>query len=68
MAFLNLSRRPGQEVIILLPDGREIPIRARPKPGHRGQTDLAIDAPADVKVYRRELLERIRAGKAGNEV
>ena len=54
MGFLVLSRRPGERVIVRLPDGREIRIAVVEYRRDR-QVRLALDAPDDVVIYREEL-------------
>lgn len=62
--MLSVTRRTTEATIVVMPDLREITIWVKPKPGRPGQTELAIDAPPDVKIFRRELLDKIRAGAA----
>jgi carbon storage regulator len=50
--MLVLSRKPGQEVVI----GSNIIVEVLT--ADSGRVRLGITAPADVKVFRRELIER----------
>lgn len=56
--MLTLSRKSGESVLILLPDGRHITIFVQQE--IRGSTRLSIDAPKDVIIFREELLEKAR--------
>ncbi len=60
--MLVLTRNWGEEVVIGLPDGREIRLRVR---SHRNRgrivgAKLAFDAPLDVTVDRLEIAEAKR--------
>lgn len=54
--MLAISRRNGEEVVIYLPDGRTLSVFVNN--ADRGTTKLAFDAPADVKIFRREVVDR----------
>lgn len=56
--MLKLTRRPGESLILLLPDGRQIEVVVDNKRGN--QAGLAIDAPQDIKILRTELINDTR--------
>lgn len=60
MLVLGLKERRRQdEVIILLPDGRQIVVSLQMV--DRGRARLGFRAPADVRIHRRRVLERVEA-------
>lgn len=54
--MLVLSRKNGQKVVIQLPDKRLVSVLVNRINGNA--VSLAVDAPADIKVLRGELLGR----------
>lgn len=56
--MLVLARRPLQDVIIFLPDGREVVVSVAEI--CRDKVRLGFDAPRDVRIDRREIAERER--------
>ena len=57
--MLVLSRHPDEEIVVTLPDGREIVLKVVGLSG--GRVHLGITADADITVLRREVLDRIQA-------
>jgi sRNA-binding carbon storage regulator CsrA len=57
--MLVIAREPEEWLDLILPDGREIGVMYIQKRGASGQIAIGIEAPADVKILRRE----INAGK-----
>jgi carbon storage regulator CsrA len=56
--WLCLSRKPGETVTLVLPDGREATVRVielRPD-----KVRLGFEAPPDVVIFREELREKFR--------
>jgi sRNA-binding carbon storage regulator CsrA len=63
--MLNLSRRRGQSVVLMLPGGREVWVRYLGRDADGG-VRLGVDAPQDVCVLRSELHdEEHQGGDAG---
>jgi carbon storage regulator CsrA len=61
--MLILTRRPGERVRLLLPDGREIWVGLAEVQGQRAR--LTFDAPLEVQIAREEVLgKRAREDKA----
>lgn len=58
--MLHLYRRPHEAIIIDI-DGRIVRIKAWPTP--TGQVKLAVRAPRDVPIVRRELTQRTKEGE-----
>ncbi len=56
---LVLERREGQDILVKLPDGRELVIGVVSIKG--GAVRIAVRAPADLKVDRAEVAQRRRA-------
>ncbi len=54
--MLCLTRRIGQRVRLTLPDGSEIWV-AVVDGAHQGYVRLGIEAPANVKIEREEIIE-----------
>ena len=54
--MLVLSRHTDEEVVFLLPDGREIVLKVVSIQGDKAR--LGFTADRDVKILRREVLER----------
>lgn len=54
-AMLTVARKVGERVVILLPDGRRVEVVVADLTPYRAQ--IGIEAPPDVKVVRKELLE-----------
>ena len=48
--MLNRTMTPGEEVVITLPDGREVKIVALTKQKRGKNLTIGIDAPKDVKI------------------
>lgn len=59
MSRLSVSRRPGEEVCIVV-EGRLIVVTVEPK-GGVVQTRVSIEAPRDVIIHRREVFEQVLA-------
>ncbi|KZY32533.1 MULTISPECIES: carbon storage regulator [unclassified Oleiphilus] len=57
--FLNLSRKSGEEVFLFVGDteGNETQIRLVVTEAENGQARLAFQAPANVDIWREELLD-----------
>jgi carbon storage regulator CsrA len=53
--MLSLTRRIGQEVVVTLPDGREMIVKVLTLAADKVR--LGFAAPADVKIMRTELLD-----------
>ena len=62
--MLVLTRKRGESLVFVLPDGREIRVVQYGVRSHGGfgpgRVKLGVEAPADVKVYRDELLTEPR--------
>lgn len=54
---LILTRRPGEAVIVRMPDGRELRIAVNDRARSGSGVSLKLDGPADVVFIREELLE-----------
>jgi len=54
--MLLLSRREHEEVVIVMPDGRHVVIEVMDISSYRQQVRLGINAPQDVRIWRREIL------------
>ena len=62
--MLVLTRRPGESVVLVLPDGRRVSVTFVQHHGHGAV--LGFDAPHDVRIWREELIEgRGRDGRDG---
>lgn len=57
--MLVLSRRRDEEIVIQLPDGTEIVLTVVDMWGRNVR--LGFEAPREIRVYRREVIEAIRA-------
>ena len=57
--MLVLSRFRSEEIVIVLPDGREVRVMVVEIRGDKVR--LGITADADVPVHRREILDQIKA-------
>jgi carbon storage regulator len=55
--MLILTRRPGETLIIELPNGKQIDVTVLEVKGN--QVRLGTDAPDDIAIVRKELLERL---------
>jgi carbon storage regulator len=55
--MLILTRRPGETLIIELPNGKQIDVTVLEVKGN--QVRLGTDAPDDIAIVREELLERL---------
>ena len=55
--MLTLSRKPGEEIVILGRSGEQITLKFTK---HRGKIVCHFDAPIDVRILRGELLERAK--------
>ena len=65
--MLILTRRPGETLIIELPNGKQIDVTVLEVKGN--QVRIGINAPKDVAVHREEIYERIKReqdAKAGS--
>jgi carbon storage regulator CsrA len=51
-----LTRHPGEQIILTLPDGRQVEILVIDS---HGKVRLGINAPRDVRINRKEIEERI---------
>ena len=60
--MLIVTRKRNQNVVITLPDGRQVSVGIAEIRGL--QVRLAIKAPDDVPVHRLEVSERIKNGEA----
>lgn len=54
-----ITRRPGESLIIELPTGEQIEITVLSNTSN--QVRIGTDAPADMKIVREELLEKLPA-------
>ena len=61
--MLVLGRRLGEEIVIIPPDGREIVVRLEL---HGSILRVGINADTDVKVFRREVWDKIQDTAASN--
>jgi len=57
--MLVITRRPGESLIIELPTGEQIKITILTNTSN--QARIGMDAPADMKIVREELLEKLPA-------
>ena len=57
--MLVITRRPGESLIIELPTGEQIEITVLTNTSN--QVRIGTDAPADMKIVREELLEKLPA-------
>lgn len=57
--MLVITRRPGESLIIELPTGEQIEITVLTNTSN--QVRIGTDAPADMKIFREELLEKLPA-------
>lgn len=57
--MLILTRRPGETLIIELPNGKQIDVTVLEVKGN--QVRLGTDAPDDIAIVREELLERLES-------
>ena len=57
--MLVITRRPGESLIIELPTGEQIEITVLSNTSN--QVRIGTDAPADMKIVREELLEKLPA-------
>jgi len=57
--MLVLSRRPGETLIVETPDGERIKVTVLEVKGN--QVRIGTDAPDDVSIVRKELLEKLPA-------
>jgi carbon storage regulator CsrA len=64
--MLVLGRRLGEEIVIIPPDGREIVVRLVELRGHGSILRVGINADTDVKVFRREVWDKIQDTAASN--
>jgi carbon storage regulator CsrA len=64
--MLVISRRKGEQVTFVLPDGREVSIVVTEFDGARHKVRLGIAAPPDVPIFREELREVFAARRAGD--
>ncbi len=59
---LCLGRRPGESVVVTLPDGRTLSVTVASVRGVK--VGLAFDAPPDVRVDRREVWDQKQSNAA----
>lgn len=64
---LALTRREGEEIVIVLPDGREMIICVRSVDRMSRKALLLFDAPQDVKIHRREVHDAMKRDEAKKE-
>ena len=57
--MIVITRRPGESLIIELPTGEQIEITVLSNTSN--QVRIGTDAPADMKIVREELLEKLPA-------
>ena len=57
--MIVITRRPGESLIIELPTGEQIEITVLTNTSN--QVRIGTDAPADMKIVREELLEKLPA-------
>jgi carbon storage regulator len=57
--MLILTRRPGETLIVETPDGERITVTVLEVKGN--QVKIGTDAPDDVSIVRKELLEKLPA-------
>ena len=62
--MLALSRKPTEEIILILPDATEIVVQIVDVSGKEKVT-VGIEAPREVKIYRQEIWERIKRERMG---
>jgi len=55
--MLILTRRPGETLIIELPNGKQIDVTVLEVKGNQGR--LGTDAADEIAIVRKELLERL---------
>ena len=55
--MLVLGRRAGEGIVIKGLDGGEVYLQVLEIRGRRGQVKLGFEAPAEIKIWREELLE-----------
>ena len=55
--MIVITRRPGESLIIELPTGEQIEITVLTNTSN--QVRIGTDAPADMKIVREELLEKL---------
>lgn len=60
--MLTLTRKPGERVVLTMPDGRTITVTFWEYQHRRHGAKLSFEAPADVVIMREELLEREQSG------
>jgi sRNA-binding carbon storage regulator CsrA len=58
--MLSMMRKIGQDIYIVMPDGRQINVRL--SEAEPGRAHISIDAPPDVALYRSEVWDRLSAG------
>lgn len=63
--MLIVKRNPGQKTAIVLEDGRVITITSLSTKGN--QHSLGFSAPKEIKVYRQEVLNRIKTEQKSQE-
>ena len=57
---LQLSRRDGESITIVLPDGRRVTVIQAGRAMSSAERNIVVRAPRDVEVLRSELLDRPR--------
>lgn len=60
--MLKLARRPGESIVINLPDGQTIVVLVYAL--HGKQVRLGIDAPKEVEILRQELVSNVERKNA----
>ncbi len=65
--MLVLTRTREEEIVVTLPDGREVVIRVLDVI-HGNKVSLGFTADEDIGIYRRELLTALQAAKKASEI
>lgn len=60
--MLVLSRRPGERIVLKLPNGEQIELLVADVHRQRKVVRIGIDAPRDVEIYRSEIMNESPGG------